>query len=119
MSATAVRMLTVTYLPWHLRSSCCTSPSSRRLDITGGTSLSVFIPVTGVVVCPIWYSLVCSYKDLSTAKFVVIYELEEQLPVSLFMYECHVCGKGKKIGHVPLRTYYIQPSLGFGLRIAR
>ena len=63
---------------------------------------NVFIPVTGVVVCFIWYSLVCSYKDLNTAKFVVIHELEEQLPVSLFKYEWHVCGKGKKIGYVPL-----------------
>lgn len=63
---------------------------------------NVFIPLTGVVVCFIWYSLVCSYKDLNAAKFVVIHELEEQLPASLFKYEWYVCGKGKKIGYVPL-----------------
>jgi len=31
-------------------------------------------------VCFIWYSLVDSYKDLNTAKFAVIHELENQLP---------------------------------------
>jgi hypothetical protein len=47
--------------------------------------------------------LVKSYKALNTAKFKVIHEIEEQLPVALFDYEWHVCGKGKdREKYVPL-----------------
>ena len=41
------------------------------------------IPGTGLIVCFIWYSLVDFSKDLNTAKFAVIHELENQLPVAL------------------------------------
>jgi hypothetical protein len=42
-------------------------------------------------------------KALTTAKFTVIHEMEEQLPVALFDYEWHVCGKGKdRTKYVPL-----------------
>src|SRR6202048_1980075 len=44
---------------------------------------NTLIPGTGPIVCFIWYSLVDSYKDLNTAKFAVIHELENQLPVAL------------------------------------
>src|SRR5437867_1396301 len=61
------------------------------------------IPLAGLLVCFIWHSLVESYKDLNTAKFAVIHEMEAQLPVALFRYEWHVCGKGKdKDKYVPL-----------------
>jgi hypothetical protein len=64
---------------------------------------NALIPLTGLVVCFIWHSLVESYKDLNTAKFAVIHELEEQLPVALFRYEWHVCGHGKdRDKYVPL-----------------
>jgi hypothetical protein len=74
----------------------------RFLSTFGHHWWNVFIPVTGVVVCFIWYSVVCSYKDLNAAKFVVTHELEKQLPVALFKYEWHVCGKDKKVGYIPL-----------------
>jgi hypothetical protein len=41
------------------------------------------MPGTGVIVCFIWYSLVDTYKDLNMAKFAVIRELENPLPVAL------------------------------------
>lgn len=64
---------------------------------------NALIPFTGLFVCFIWYSLVDSYKDLNTAKFKVIHEMEEQLPVALFRHEWHVCGYGKgKRNYVPL-----------------
>lgn len=64
---------------------------------------NAIIPLTGIFVCFIWYSLVDSFKDLNTAKFKVIHELEGQLPIALFRHEWHVCdyGKGKK-NYVPL-----------------
>lgn len=64
---------------------------------------NVFIPTAGLFVCFIWHSLVESYKDLNTAKFAVIHELEALLPVALFRYEWHVCGHGKdRDKYVPL-----------------
>lgn len=54
------------------------------LSTFGHQRLNFLIPTTGLIVCFIWYSLVDSYKDLNTAKFAVIHELENQLPVALF-----------------------------------
>jgi hypothetical protein len=73
------------------------------LSTFGHHRWNVLIPIAGLLVCFIWHSLVESYKDLNAAKFRVIHELEEQLPVALFRYEWHVCGKGKdKDKYVPL-----------------
>ena len=73
------------------------------LSTFGHHRWNVLIPVAGLFVCFIWWSLVNSYKDLNTAKFKVIHELEEQLPVALFDYEWHVCGKGKdRDKYIPL-----------------
>lgn len=69
---------------------------------------NVLVPITGLVICFIWYSLVDSYKDLNTAKFAVIHELEDYLPVALFRHEWYMCGQNKrhhkKIGdkYIPL-----------------
>jgi hypothetical protein len=37
---------------------------------------NILIPAAGLIVCFIWRSLVDSYKDLNTAKFAVIHEME-------------------------------------------
>ena len=52
------------------------------------------IPMTGMLVSFVWLRVVKSYKDLNTAKFKVIHELESHLPAALFKYEWHVCGWG-------------------------
>lgn len=62
----------------------------------GSQRWNALIPATGLIVCFIWWSLVDSYKDLNTAKFAVIHELEEQLPVALFRHEWFVCGHNRK-----------------------
>ena len=73
------------------------------LSTFGHHRWNALITVAGVFVCFIWWSLVNSYKALNTAKFKVIHEMEEQLPVALFDYEWHVCGKGKdRAKYVPL-----------------
>ena len=68
---------------------------------------NVLIPITGVVICFIWYSLVDSYKDLNTAKFAVIHELEDQLPVALFRHEWYVCGHNRKRKEKEVEDKYI------------
>ena len=68
---------------------------------------NALIPATGLIVCFIWYSLVDSYKDLNTAKFAVIHELEQQLPVALFKHEWSVCGHNRKKKDKPFEDKYV------------
>lgn len=62
----------------------------------------VVIPVAGLVVCYAWFSLVVSYKNLNTAKFRVIHELEDYLPAALFRYEWHCCEMGTGKAYKPV-----------------
>ena len=48
------------------------------------------VGLAGVAVCITWFNLIRSYRHINTAKFKVIHELEESLPVALFKYEWHV-----------------------------
>jgi hypothetical protein len=62
----------------------------------------MIIPIAGLLVALAWYSMVRSYKDLNTAKFRVIHELEEHLPAALFAYEWHHCERGKGRAYRPI-----------------
>jgi hypothetical protein len=53
------------------------------LSTFGHQRWNTLIPGSGLIDCFIWYSLVDSSKELNTAKFAVIHELEDQLPVAL------------------------------------
>jgi hypothetical protein len=77
------------------------------LSIFGHHRWNALIPGTGLIVCFIWWSLVDSYKDLNTAKFAVIHELENQLPVALFRHEWFVCGHNQKEKDKQLGDRYI------------
>jgi plasmid replication initiation protein len=48
------------------------------------SSIILFSPISmaGLVICYMWYRLVRSYRDLNTAKFKVIHEIEQQLPLA-------------------------------------
>ena len=51
----------------------------------GGQSSSSYyclVSLAGMVLCFMWYRLIRSYKDLNTAKFAVIHEIEAELPVA-------------------------------------
>jgi len=77
------------------------------LSTFGHHRWNVLIPITGLIVCFLWYSLVDSYKDLNTAKFAVIHELENQLPVALFRHEWWVCGHNRKKKDKPVEDIYV------------
>src|SRR5690242_12717123 len=51
---------------------------------TGNHRWHLVLPIAGLLVCLTWYSLVRAYRDLNTAKFRIIHELEEHLPAALF-----------------------------------
>lgn len=40
------------------------------------------VSLAGIALCFMWYRLIRSYKDLNSAKFAVIHEMETELPVS-------------------------------------
>lgn len=53
------------------------------------------ISIVGVIISLIWIANINSYKNLNTAKFKVINELEKQLPAQPFNYEWFLVGKGQ------------------------
>ena len=65
-----------------------------------GTSISLgyywIVAVAGIALSYMWYRLIRSYKDLNTAKFLVIHEIEKKLPLSPFDAEWEAVGRGNK-----------------------
>jgi hypothetical protein len=57
--------------------------------------LKILLAILGITICVIFWFLLRAYKQLNTAKFKVIHEIEEGLPLSLYDYEWEVLGEGK------------------------
>jgi hypothetical protein len=55
----------------------------------------MFAPLVGIAICYCWYQIIVSYKQLHKAKFAVIHNIEEKLPIALFKTEWEFLGKGK------------------------
>lgn len=53
------------------------------------------IGVLGTVLCCAWYSNIKSYKKLNSAKFKVIHEMEQYLPINCFDKEWYILDRGK------------------------
>ncbi|GCC10016.1 hypothetical protein IPdc08_00034 [archaeon] len=53
------------------------------------------VSLSGIVLCFMWYRLIRSYKDLNSAKFKVIHEIEAQLPLAPYDMEWDKVGRGK------------------------
>ncbi len=52
------------------------------------------VSLAGAILCYVWYRLVRSYKDLNSAKFKVIHEIEKELPISPYEAEWEAVGRG-------------------------
>lgn len=50
---------------------------------------------SGMALSYLWYRLVQSYRDLNTAKFLVIHAIEKRLPLRPFHTEWEAIGRGK------------------------
>jgi hypothetical protein len=67
-----------------------------QLKITENICLiKSLIAIVGVVICAIFWCLIRSYKQLNTAKFKVLHEIENKLPLALYQYEWVILGEGK------------------------
>jgi hypothetical protein len=53
------------------------------------------VALAGIVISYMWYRLIRSYRDLNSAKFKVLYEIEKSLPISPFDAEWEAVGRGK------------------------
>jgi hypothetical protein len=73
----------------------------------------VFISLTGIAISFMWYRLIRSYKDLNTAKFKVIHEIEKQLPICPYDAEWEAVGRGEDsklflpFTHIELRIPFV------------
>jgi hypothetical protein len=65
--------------------------------LQGGVGLiASLVVLTGTMIfCEAWTLILSSYDQLNNAKFLVIHELEEKLPVALYSYEWKKLGEGK------------------------
>lgn len=57
---------------------------------------TVFLCVAGLVICVVWLLYINNFKRLKTAKFRVIYDLEERLGVTPFKDEWDILKKTKR-----------------------
>jgi hypothetical protein len=53
------------------------------------------VALAGLALCYLWYRIIRSYRDLNTAKFKVIHEIERKLPLSPYDAEWEAVGRGK------------------------
>jgi len=71
--------------------------TSLVIEISDDSSSSIIflIACLGLLVSFIWRRLVQSYRDLNTAKFKVIHEMEKVLPFAAYDAEWEAAGRGK------------------------
>jgi hypothetical protein len=65
-----------------------------RIGQPAPASLAVAASLAGVTLCLVWFRLVKSYRDLNSAKFRVIHEIEKLLPLSPYDAEWQAVGRG-------------------------
>lgn len=64
--------------------------------LEGVDSLFWLIAISGIAICYLWYRIIRSYRDLNTAKFKVVHEIEQLLPLSPYDAEWEAVGRGKR-----------------------
>ena len=57
--------------------------------------LEILVPLAAVLLCYLWYRIVRSYRDLNSAKFKVVHEIESRLPIRPYDAEWEAVGRGK------------------------
>ncbi len=66
------------------------------------------LPIAGILLSIFWHRLVTSYRQLSTAKFDIIHQVEAKLPFSIYKAEWIALGEGKdKKIYVPVTNLEI------------
>ena len=66
-----------------------------NFGVSNSTKFYWLLSIAGLAISYMWYRLVRSYKDLNSAKFKVIYEIEKSLPISPYDAEWEALGRGE------------------------
>jgi len=66
-----------------------------HLGNTNTTSYYWLVALAGIAISFMWYRLIRSYRDLNSAKFQVLHQIEKRLPISPFDAEWEAGGRGK------------------------
>jgi hypothetical protein len=66
-----------------------------NLGATNPTKLYWIVSIAGIAISFMWYRLIRSYKDLNSAKFKVVHEIEKGLPISPYDAEWEAVGRGE------------------------
>ncbi|MCG3157232.1 MAG: hypothetical protein DKINENOH_03864 [bacterium] len=53
------------------------------------------VAIAGMAICYLWYRIIRSYRDLNSAKFKVIHEIEKLLPLRPYDAEWEAVGRGE------------------------
>jgi hypothetical protein len=61
------------------------------------SELDIFIPIAiaGIALCFLWYRILRCYKDLNSAKFKIVHQIEKFLPIQPYDAEWEAVGRGK------------------------
>jgi hypothetical protein len=70
--------------------------------VSTGRAWHLVVVGSGVLVCVTWYVLIQNYRNLNTAKFQVIHELEKHLPAAPFRHEWEIVERGRGMAYTPL-----------------
>lgn len=54
------------------------------------------VAIAGIALSYLWYRIIRSYRDLNSAKFKVVHEIEKKLPLSPYDAEWEAIGRGKR-----------------------
>ena len=71
------------------------------------------LAIAGIALSILWEALITSYRNLNTAKFLVIHEIEKRLPISPYDAEWNAMGRGKNpqlyrpISHIERGVPYV------------
>jgi hypothetical protein len=71
------------------------------------------LAIAGIALCVLWEALITSYRNLNTAKFLVIHKIEKRLPISPYDAEWDAMGRGKNpklyrpISHIEQGVPYV------------
>lgn len=71
------------------------------------------LAIAGMTLCILWKALITSYRNLNTAKFLVIHQIEKRLPISPYDAEWDAMGRGRNsklywpISHIEKGVPYV------------
>ncbi|THD06661.1 RipA family octameric membrane protein [Rhodanobacter lindaniclasticus] len=51
--------------------------------------------IAGILLCVLWFNIITSYRDLNTAKWEVVQQIEERLPISPYAAEWDAVERGR------------------------